>query len=113
MSMIGLAASPGTDVDPICSIRSAAPPSAPAMILACASNCLGQFGSYSTIFISRFSTPPTSRVFSGSFAKTENLHKQLSTDYTVYMIALKIPGASAERKEDSAQGAKDGSQGHR
>jgi hypothetical protein len=47
-SMVGLAASRGTDVDPTCSTASAASPRACLIVIASASKSRGQVGSYST-----------------------------------------------------------------
>jgi hypothetical protein len=51
MSMIGLAARPGTDVEPICSSRSARPPSSEPILSASRRKISGQLGSDSTIKI--------------------------------------------------------------
>ena len=56
--MIALAARPGTDVDPICSIRQATPPNASKMIFLCVWNFPANMGRRSTISMARFHGPP-------------------------------------------------------
>src|SRR5271165_4849783 len=51
MSMIGLAASPGTDVDPVCSSSTTRSPSAVRILSAARRKSSGHCGSYSTIRI--------------------------------------------------------------
>ena len=51
MSTTGLAASPGTDVDPTCSMRSASSPNALCKRTASAANVPGQAGSYGAMMI--------------------------------------------------------------
>src|SRR3954452_11836579 len=66
MSMIGLAASPGTAVEPMCSTPTTAAPTAARIRPASSSYCAGQRGSYSTIWIVTGSRPPISTPSSSS-----------------------------------------------
>ena len=65
-STIGLAARPGTDVDPMCSMRRASGPSAAAMRRRSASKRVRQRGSYATISTVPGSRPPMSTSSSSS-----------------------------------------------
>jgi len=56
MSMIGLAQSPGTEVEPTCSINSAVSPIASLIFSASIENSAGHCGSYSASVIWPFST---------------------------------------------------------